>query len=280
MISAVVIPVYKTFDALTFAENKSIVQCFSILKRYPIYFAGPASLNAKGYQQFAEQTSIQFNYLSFNDRYFASVEGYNELLLSTIFYRSLEQYSHILLYQPDAWVFKDELEQWCNKGYDYIGAPWFEGFTYPVSTNIIGVGNGGFSLRTPKKYMQVLKRVAMLKKLKQVCRSIDSKRFSFFLFFTKLFNHYFKLRSNGYLYYFEESVPVNEDVFWGRNVGAVFADFKVAPVEEALCFSFEANPSFLYAQNQLQLPFGCHAWEKHEPAFWQQFISIEQTQPV
>ena len=30
----------------------------------------------------------------------------------------------MLIYQLDAYVFKDELLNWANKGYDYIGAPW------------------------------------------------------------------------------------------------------------------------------------------------------------
>lgn len=276
----VVIPVYKPFDQFTPAEIKAVLQCCRVLKQYDLFFAGPASLPAAGYVQLAQTVKDKASYISFADHYFASVEGYNALLLSTVFYKAFTGYSHLLLYQPDAYVFKDELEHWCKKGYDYIGAPWFEGWTYPVSTNIIGVGNGGFSLRTPKKYIQLLKRVAVLKKLKHVCNSLDTKRFSFFLLFIKLFNHYFKLSSNEHLHYLDEAGIVNEDVFWGRNMGTMFTDFKVAPAEEALQFAFEANPSFLYQKNHQQLPFGCHAWEKHEPHFWQQFINNEEAEPV
>jgi len=278
--SAVVIPVYKTFDALTVAEKKSIAQCFLILNQHPIYFTGPASLNVEGYQLFANEAAVPFNYLSFHDRYFKSIEGYNELLLSVLFYNAFAQYNYILLYQPDAYVFKNELEFWCKKGYDYIGAPWFEGWAHPVSTSIIGVGNGGFSLRNPKKYVQLLKRVAILKKLNQICSRFNTAKFSFFLLFVKLFNRYFKLSSMAHLYSLIEAGLVNEDVFWGRNMGMLFTDFKVAPANEALQFSFEANPSFLYQKNHQQLPFGCHAWEKHEPQFWQQFINSEQAQPI
>jgi hypothetical protein len=54
----------------------------------------------------------------------------------------------MLIYQPDAFVFRDELDYGCSKGYDYIGAPWFIGLDSPKTPfKFLGVGNGGFSLR-------------------------------------------------------------------------------------------------------------------------------------
>ena len=35
---------------------------------------------------------------------------------------------------------------------------------------------------------------------------------------------------------------------------------------------FELEPRYLYNLNQKKLPFGCHAWEKHEPDFWKNHI--------
>ena len=44
--------------------------------------------------------------------------------------------------------------------------------------------------------------------------------------------------------------------------------------DEDILFSFEVNPSFLYAKVQ-RLPFGCHAFEKFEfDSFWSQYISL------
>jgi hypothetical protein len=63
----------------------------------------------------------------------------------------------MLIYQLDAWVFKDDLMKWCNKGYDYIGAPWFEDFgSYEKGKKLWRVGNGGFSLRKIKYFCKVL----------------------------------------------------------------------------------------------------------------------------
>ena len=56
--------------------------------------------------------------------------------------------------------------------------------------------------------------------------------------------------------------------FWG--LGANYTDklFKVPPNYQALKFSFEAMPSYLYKLNNNVLPFGCHAFEKYESDFW------------
>ena len=63
----------------------------------------------------------------------------------------------------------------------------------------------------------------------------------------------------------------NEDTWWAVLIPQIY-NFKVAPLEDATKFSFEANPKRLYNENGNQLPFGCHAWEKYEPDFWERFI--------
>lgn len=67
---------------------------------------------------------------------------------------------------------------------------------------------------------------------------------------------------------------IHEDTIWCIYVPQ-FIDYKVAPAGEALKFAFEANPSLLYKMNNGELPFGCHAWERYETAFWQPFIKFE-----
>ena len=39
---------------------------------------------------------------------------------------------------------RDELLDWCNKNYDYIGAPWVKKERDNI---LLKTGNGGFSLR-------------------------------------------------------------------------------------------------------------------------------------
>ena len=85
-------------------------------------------------------------------------------MLSSEFYRRFSKFEYILIYQLDAFVFKDQLNYWCKKGYDYIGAPWFEGFHLTkTGVNIIGVGNGGFSLRRVKTHIDLTGRFGFFK---------------------------------------------------------------------------------------------------------------------
>lgn len=62
---------------------------------------------------------------------------------------------------------------------------------------------------------------------------------------------------------------VYEDTFFSlaRTVG-----FQVAPLETALEFSFEGEVRRCFAANGNRLPFGCHAWEKYDLAFWKPYI--------
>ena len=92
---------------------------------------------------------------------------------------------------------------------------------------------------------------------------------------------------------FEKSYTFQEDVFWckdapeqiknftGRStiiklMGKLLLrdSFKIAPVETSSKFSIETNPSHFYTMNNEVLPFGCHAWEKYDPQFWEPFIHL------
>ena len=269
----VVIPLYKAFGLLLDSEKKSLIQCFNVLNPFPIAFIGPEHLDFKPYLDIAGKYGIHTCVKYFSDNYFSSVGGYNSLLMSHSFYKSFLKYKFLLIYQLDAFVFRNELEYWCNKGYDYIGAPWFEGWhNAKRSSGFIGAGNGGFSLRNVHKSISIVKRVAILRWLQQECKKFSNDRFSAFIFLVNLFNHYFRIKNKQKLYYLDELDKTNEDVCWARKFEAIFSDLHVAPAEIAGKFSFDANPSYLYEINNRQLPFGCHAWEKYEPEFWRDHI--------
>lgn len=56
-----------------------------------------------------------------------------------------------------------------------------------------------------------------------------------------------------------------EDLFWASCSSE---QFKVAPLEIALQFSFEQDVRQCFQRNKNRLPFGCHAWEKYDFDFW------------
>jgi hypothetical protein len=68
---------------------------------------------------------------------------------------------------------------------------------------------------------------------------------------------------------------IAEDTFWSSSVTKSFTNFSIAPYDLAREFSFEMYPAELYKENNGKLPFGCHAWHKYDPFFWEKFIDIE-----
>lgn len=61
----------------------------------------------------------------------------------------------------------------------------------------------------------------------------------------------------------------NEDLFFSSIVDE---NFRIAPKEIALQFSFERQVKKCYQQNHNKLPFGCHAWERYDLKFWKPYI--------
>ncbi len=250
----IIIPIYK--EQPTNFEKISIQKCFKILGNYEICFVAPHNLKIDYYEKLLNQ-KVEIE--RFDNHYFEGISGYNHLMLSREFYARFIEYEFILIYQPDCFVFRDELEYWCQQEYDYIGAPWlFEEYyqlpkfekkliylnnRYNIYHNpqqltrkdiYLKVGNGGFSLRRVKKFIKAL----------------DNK-----------YIELFKSNDNASVY--------NEDVFWS----VVAKDIKKPTLEIGSRFSLDPGARRGLAINNNQLPFGCHAWDR-DINFWKQFINL------
>ncbi|RZK12550.1 MAG: hypothetical protein EOO46_02765 [Flavobacterium sp.] len=204
-----------------------------------------------------------------------NITSYNKLKKSLFFYELFKEYEFVLTYELDAWVFRDELLFWCNKGYDYIGAPWFKGWAQGGNPEVIGVGNSGFSLRNTAKSITCIERIEKLRRVRSFWFSSKLQalwRFNNMIIF---FGSMLKLRSGKYLDDLLLGDIHNEDHYWGEYVSHTFSDYKVASIDDAIRFSFEVNPSILYNINNCQLPFGCHGWEKYDQEFWANFIEVK-----
>ena len=158
----IVIPIHSPSPSKN--ELISFEQCFRTLNHHPIIVLAPANLNLGKFKEVIPD----FKIISIDPIWQSSLFQYNKLKISDFFYDLFKNYTYLLTYELDAFVFKDELEYWCNKGYDYIGAPWFEGLEFPTSTNIIGVGNSGFSLRNVKSSIRIVNRIGFLKKNQKI----------------------------------------------------------------------------------------------------------------
>jgi len=78
---------------------------------------------------------------------------YNNLLLTKEFWNRFEG-KKLLLYQEDSFIFHAKtLDNYLK--YDYVGAPWL----LEQNDNLLGVGNGGFSLRSKELMLNVLGKI-------------------------------------------------------------------------------------------------------------------------
>jgi hypothetical protein len=263
----IVISIYK--ETISELEKISLTQCLKLFKNKEIAFLCPYSIKLDNYLQLTDR---KINAFHFEDEYFKNITSYNKLLLSSFFYERFSEYQYMLIYQLDAFVFKDDLDYWCAKKYDYIGAPWFENFSRKNDTNRLwAVGNGGLSLRNIHSFINVFH--SNKKPLSPIDiwnlysnHSLMSK----IVRIPKMLYLFFSSKNNINNVY--EIFGENEDRFWSFFAQKINKDFKVAPIHEALQFAFECNPRKMYELNHFQLPFGVHAWEKHDKEFWRPFM--------
>lgn len=217
-------------------------------------------------------------------RYFLSKGDYSRLLLSKKFYEAFNSYEYILIYQLDSLVFSDQLLEWCEKGYDYIGAPWYKTETMKASGWVIdedSVGNGGFSLRKVESHLKALaiyqshfniakrKLIPCLYLFKYYLSRIPKKILDLITRKQSLLsvfkNAYIQKKNTDYQH-------PSEDSFWSFEAKKYYPDFKIPPTDVALSFSFEVAPRYCFEKNNRTLPFGCHAWAKYDRAFWEPHI--------
>ena len=164
--------------------------------------------------------------------------------------------SYILIYQLDAFVFKNDLQYWCNQEYDYIGAPWIS-TPSTLWTNFLRffdskkkkeraqifykVGNGGLSLRKVKTFIHVCEQYP-----DKIQENLGRQKGDFRLM---------------------------EDVFWSIEVPKFYPNFKIPDFRKALNFAFDRKPQIALKLNKGNLPFGCHGFNKPKVAeFWKRFI--------
>ena len=258
---AIVVPAYYK-PKFTADELISLKHLKKYLYAYDKYFIVPDNISFHNYREKG------FRYIKFPKKYFFSAKTYNKLLLKETFYETFAKYEYILIYQLDALVFSDQLEKWCNSGYDYIAAPWFGskiGWLSHKQGFPANGGNGGFSLRNVKSFLKVLREVK--KQIKRASKNslIHKLWFVEAILLGKSHKIWLNAPANNY--------PFNEDGFWSLEAPKYLNSYKVAPFKEALKFSFERFPKRCFKLNNNTLPFGCHAWVKYDRSFWLPYLN-------
>ena len=261
--NVIVIPIHKEHP--TIDELMSFQQCISILGKHQICIVCPESLNINVYCDLFSNSNADCCIERFPNKFFDGIKGYNLLMLDKRFYERFAEYKYMLIYQLDAWVFRDELDEWCNKGYDYIGAPWLEE-SDSGELQLTGVGNGGFSLRRVQHFIDVLSYKGPVRKASQLNLQPTIKN--------SIYKFFYSLGYQNTISYYKKDPTLYEDIF----LSIFLANTKLRAImptpEEAAFFAFEKQPTLLHSKTS-RLPFGCHAWRKYEFGdFWCNYISI------
>jgi len=277
----VVMPVYRL--PLLPDDELSLQYLNRNLEKHDKVLCVPESLNLN-----SSELLRGYECMRFPDYYFKSTHSYSRLLMSHSFYEAFRSWSHLLVYQLDCLVFNDELIEWCSKDYDYIGSPWVNKyFLDNPSDGLWRVGNGGFSLRNIQSFLEILNTQVYSGSLyadggprpwRASTPESELGAYSQFLplsFQPKVDRRYISTINEEC-----KSYIFNEDAFWSFEAPKVNAHFKVMSPSDALAFAFEMSPAWCFIENGGKLPFGCHAWNKYNRAFWDSIINGVAYQPV
>jgi len=243
---------------MSLKERSALNQGLKVLGHHPFVIVHP-----EGYPvDFLLRDDMpNLTHLALPNENFTSVMSYNAMMLTPQFYQHFQQYEYMLIYQTDAWVFSDQLEYWCDKGYDYIGAPWmlndklYERTLGQWVTRLMSlmpirnghlhsahifhhVGNGGFSLRRIATMIDILERnQEFIATLTDGHESMEDVVISIIL----------KEREH----------------------------LKIPDWHEALYFSWEKAPRLCQKITKGTLPFGCHDTKaRYWDSFWSKIITL------
>ena len=250
-------------------EETSLRHWQKYLSGYDTYFVAPQGCGV-------QRDGIETKY--FPRRFFGSVARHNQLLWSPGFYRAFEDYEYIFFYHLDALVFRDELEKWCDEGYDFIGPPWIVTEQTPWVKEP-GVGNGGFALFNVRNKLEVLYRIYEHDPLRYWMRYVTMfPKLAWAPMFCCRALYKLGLRIKlleGII--FEWKATLFKSSSWGRSPDVFFGTrakryderWNPAPWDLALKFAFEADPPRCSELAGGHMPFGCHAWARYDRAFWE-----------
>lgn len=266
----IVIPIYKR--EIDKFEIVSLNRCCEIFNNEEICLLTYSQLDLSLYECVLKSYKIKFYVKLLNKPFFIGIEGYNTLCLNRILYSSFQEYEWMLIYQLDAYVFRNDLDKFCNTEYMYWGAPTFKDTNFLIPQHVL---NGGLSLRNISYSLSVFDGLSYYWRFCKIHLKKDEKwkKKSFLKIPWLLFQAFclknevpviFKTRGIWALTY--------EDYVW---CAIAQSDKRLPPFSEAAKFSFENCCNELYRYNNNQLPLGCHAWYKFgNYDFWKKYINV------
>jgi hypothetical protein len=254
----VVVPIHK--HGPTPPEVVSLRQLGRCLGNRIIAVLAPGGLDLSCYREMIPLDNI----IRVNPKSMASIQAYNRLMISPAFFSSFSGFTHVLIHEPDAIVLRDDLDFWCELPFDYVGAPWFEGRKdASYDSSLEGVGNFGLSLHNLEGSDRVLhsRKRWYPEAAREFAANARGRRERIRRECIAILNGGGTLRGAHKLY------KGHCDVFWCEIVPRVFPDYRIAPIDVAMNFSWEVQPRRCFALCNGQMPFGMHAWARYDLDF-------------
>jgi len=262
---AIVVPLSNR-TTLTGDEKISLRHLEHFLGKYDKFFIAPNSLDFQ---------RPGFKCIHVDDKFFGSAAAHKKLLFSILFYKMFIEYEYLFLYHLDALVFSDQVDKWCDRGYDFIGPPWIKHPEAPYYGNAVyegKVGNGGFSLRKIETFLRILSS----KKPAYSPSEYWDKFHSHKPLLKRIINSPKRVLMNfkkfNCIRWELERYAGSEERFLIHRARHYYSNFNIAPIDEALYFGFECVPRYCYELTNNKLPFGCHAWHVYDRKFWEPFL--------
>ena len=264
----VVIPTHK--GTMSPEEERSFKNTLNVLQNWDIALVLPLGISPNYYEEIREKEKLQFEIITLGPNWMGSIERYNDMALSSKFYQLFEAYKYILICHLDAWVFRDELQMWIDKGYHYIGAPWFlpkEKVHTPLESIMCPQGgNGGFSLRKIDKMIELTSNLKHSLNSSLFFRGVlyllKNKRFDLLKIFVKACWGVLRDADS-----YQKKFNIYEDAMFSVFYSLLDKTFSVAPAREAMYFATEVHSEeILKTKLKWQLPFAIHGYDKYFPS--------------
>ena len=266
---------------LSRAEMLALRVCVSRTQPYSIRIIHKRSIDMTVFLdrcRLSQSELERIEVIPIDDHWLASVATYNQMLLQSWFYRLFANWTHLLIFQLDAWILRDDLAAWLAKNYSYIGAPWTGHLG--SDTPDVGVGNGGLSLRCVSEMIRICESplwlyMPVFRWRKLAWRMTLFRRYHLFppsqrpLLFVKRLCLFVAMSfgwRNTLAHY--ARIGIQEDHVISVYAPCVYSWIRIPTMDEAAAFSVETNPRQTFKEYGVKRPFGCHAWEKHDRDFW------------
>ena len=245
----VIIPVHQKEPAPL--EKISLQQTFTVLRKYPLVFMAPVQLDTSWY----EALSINGKRATIERFDWNGYDAYSTLQTRSFFYHRFLAYKYMLTCHMDAFVFRDELDNWCATNYDYIGSVIYN-TNFRMEDTLLKIittytnpdyfGNGGFALKKVSTFHRITSRYKL---------------------YIDFYHWQRRLRKRGFY----------DDLFHSLHYPKLFRRFNIAPKHIAQRFGADFvnwNENDLPFTNAdcSSLPFGVHGWIKNHLPYWKPCI--------